>query len=356
MAENGPNDFHVAPWGWRPLVPWLALALPISIQAGFQLVTSVCLIVTASLMYLVGCGFRFQRAEALAGVVLFLGLGYAVKFNLYDFWLPDATAFLFVALAVVLIQRRADLSLALCLAVGVAAKESVLLVLGLYYGLRADRPFDVQAARRAALVALPALAVLAAIRLGIDPHNGDPGYLRSFPDVIWLNAKRLPSYAFSPVLSETLSARVTALVPTVSKALSAFGLLIGGLAVVGAATRRQFALRLATFLALVSAQLLFAGDTQRLVVLAFPAVIVLALAGGVGLCRWAGVSTAWLLPVALAFLALSVASGDHEWQPQPLVQATLVAIALAALGIGRHWRRSSQLPRQSDSPASQFVL
>jgi hypothetical protein len=247
MAENGPIDFHVAPWGWRPTVPWLALALPIGIKAGFQLVTSVCLIVTASLMYVVGRGFGFQRAEALAGVVLFLGLGYAVRFNLYDFWLPDATAFLFVALAVVLIQRRADPSLALCLAVGVAAKESVLLVVGLCYGLRADRPFDVQTAKRAALVALPALAVLAAIRLGIDPHNGDPGYLRSFPDVIWLNAKRLPSYSFSPVLSETLSARVTALAPTVTKALSAFGLLIGGLAVVGAATRRQLALRFAHF-------------------------------------------------------------------------------------------------------------
>jgi hypothetical protein len=356
MAENGPIDFHVAPWGWRPTVPWLALALPIGIKAGFQLVTSVCLIVTASLMYVVGRGFGFQRAEALAGVVLFLGLGYAVRFNLYDFWLPDATAFLFVALAVVLIQRRADPSLALCLAVGVAAKESVLLVVGLCYGLRADRPFDVQTAKRAALVALPALAVLAAIRLGIDPHNGDPGYLRSFPDVIWLNAKRLPSYSFSPVLSETLSARVTALAPTVTKALSAFGLLIGGLAVVGAATRRQLALRFAPFLALVFAQLLFAGDTQRLVVLAFPAVIVLALAGGVSLCRWAGVSTVWLLLAALAFLALSIASGDHEWQPQPLVQATLVAIALVALWSGRHWRRSSQLPRQPDSPASQFVL
>jgi hypothetical protein len=103
---------------------------------------------------------------------------------------------------------------------------------------------------------------------------------------------------------------------------------------------------------LVFAQLLFAGDTQRLVVLAFPAVIVLALAGGVSLCRWARASTVWLLLVALAFLALSIASGDHEWQPPPVWQVALVAFALAALGMRRHMRRPTELPRQPDSPVS----
>ena len=356
MAENGPSTFHVAPWGWRPLVPWLARALPTSVTAGFQVATTLCLVATAFLTYLIGRGFEFRRPEALAGVVLFLGLGYAVKFNLYDFWLPDATAFVFLALAVVLIQRRADVPLALCLAVGVMAKESIFLVLALYYGLRSSRVFDVQVAKRAALVALPAVAVLVALRLGIDARNGDAFYLRSFPDAIWLNVKRLPSYTFWPVLSETVSARAAALVPTVSRALSAFGLLVGGLAVVGAATKRQLALRFTPFLMLVFAQLLFAGDTQRLVVFAFPAVIVLALAGGVSLCRWARASTVWLLLVALAFLALSIASGDHEWQPQPVWQVALVAFALAALGMRRHTRRPTELPRQPDSPVSQFLF
>jgi hypothetical protein len=141
MAENGPSTFHVAPWGWRPLVPWLARALPTSVTAGFQVATTLCLVATAFLTYLIGRGFEFRRPEALAGVVLFLGLGYAVKFNLYDFWLPDATAFVFLALAVVLIQRRADVPLALCLAVGVMAKESIFLVLALYYGLRSSRVY-----------------------------------------------------------------------------------------------------------------------------------------------------------------------------------------------------------------------
>jgi hypothetical protein len=43
---------------------------------------------TALAMYLVVRGLDFDRGLAIIGVVLFLSPGYAVKFNLYDFFTP----------------------------------------------------------------------------------------------------------------------------------------------------------------------------------------------------------------------------------------------------------------------------
>lgn len=349
MAENGPTEFHIAPWGWRPLVPALASTFPQGVTFGFQAITAVSLAGTAAIMYVIARGFQFSRVESLAGVAFFLGLGHAVKFNLYDFWLPDATSFLFVALAVVLIQRKADLALALCLAVGVLAKESVLLVIVLHYALQVRRPFDRAALARSALVALPSVAVLVAVRFGINSLNGDAEYLRSFPHAIWLNAKRLPSYSFWAVFSDTVAARADAVFVSATKALSAFGLPLSLLAVVGAAVRRSLAVRLAPYLVLVFMQLLLAGDTQRLVVLGFPAVIVLALAGGVSLCRWARLGTGWLLALSLSLVLLAILSGPHEWQPEPLVQLAAVTTLLAVC-----WYRAATGPGNSDTPPGPY--
>jgi len=73
-------------------------------------------------------------------VVLLLSLGYVLKFNPYDFWLTEPLAFLSVAAALLRVVLRLDIGFAICLAIGVLAKESVFFVVGLHDGLPAKRP------------------------------------------------------------------------------------------------------------------------------------------------------------------------------------------------------------------------
>jgi len=326
MASHPVGEFHVAPWCWRILGPALAAGSGLPADRAFEVITSLSLAATALLMFFILRRLRIDLHLSLLGILLFMSLGYATKFNIYDFWLSDPLAFAFTSAAFLFVLLGWDVAFAICLAVGVLVKESVFFAVALHYGLRARRPIDARTALNTATLALPALAVLLSIRAAIPAWNGRQDYLATLPFPIRRNARTVPSYDVSTVLTLTIQRRH--LGETLLRTLTAFGAVVPVLAVVGVYSTRRFAVRLLPFVVLVLSQLLFAQDTQRLVVLAFPALIVLAVFG----LRWLrderGVGSSVLTCLAVGTFALGLLSRT-EWMPSAAVQVAWLAAITA---------------------------
>lgn len=326
MASHPIGEFHIAPWCWRILGPALAAGSGLRVDRAFEVITFLSLAATALLMFFILRRLRIDLHLSLLGVLLLMSLGYATKFNIYDFWLSDPLAFAFTAAAFLFVLLRWDVPFAICLAVGVLAKESVLFAVALHYGMRARQPIDARAALNTATLALPALAVLILVRAAIPAWNGRQDYVAMLPYPIRRNARTIPSYDVSTVLSLTIQRRH--LGETLVRTLTAFGAVVPVLAIVGVYSARRFAARLAPFVILVLSQLLFAQNTQRLLVLAFPALIVLAAFG----LRWLrderGVGSSVLTCLAVGTFGLGLLSRT-EWMPNAAVQVAWLAAMVA---------------------------
>lgn len=328
MAAHPISDFHVAPWCWRILGPALAGSSGLPVDRAFQVITFLSLSATGLLTFLILRRLGADAHLSLLGVLLFMSLGYATKFNIYDFWLSDPLAFAFTAAAFLFVLLRWDVPLAICLAVGVLAKESVLFAVAFHYGMRARRPIDAKAAVTTAMLALPALAVLLGVRTAIPAWNGRPDYLATLPFPIRRNARTIPSYDLGTLVSVTVQRRH--LGETLVRTVTSFGAIVPVLAAVGVYSARRLAVRFAPFVLVVLSQLLFAQNTQRLVVLAFPALVVLAVFG----LRWLrderGVDSSVLTCLAVGTFALGLLSRT-EWMPNAAVQLAWLAAMIAFL-------------------------
>jgi hypothetical protein len=135
MARD-PGAFVDPPWGFRILMPWLVSALPGSTELGFEVVTVLSLALAAAVLFAL---LRRTLGEQAAwwGVGFFLVSGAAAG-TLRNPYLVDPLAFVFVIAGFTLAFSRRWLWLALVLAAGVLAKETVLfvVVVGLLVGLR----------------------------------------------------------------------------------------------------------------------------------------------------------------------------------------------------------------------------
>jgi hypothetical protein len=350
MAVGGPFDFHIAPYAWRILGPSLVWAMPFSAQLGFQVVTVVGVWGTGVAMWVLLGRLGFRRELCVAGLLLYFSLGYATKWTVFDFWLTDPLAFLLATAAVLLALAGRDVAFAVCLVLGVLAKESVIFVAPLAYTLRARRPWDRALALRTLGATLPAVGALVAVHLGIPQRNADPSYVASLPRAIRENTIR--HYTYGSVLHHTVARRLHHLPETVVRTVSAFGLVTPVLAAIGLRNprARSFALRALPFLVLVGSQLLFAYNTERLLVLGLVAVVPLAVWGlqETVRLRGSGLAACVALP-GLMFLIQLV--GMHEWEPNPLVQLAVLVAFVPFLG---PWRigRGRPGPPASAVPAS----
>jgi hypothetical protein len=334
MAVGGPFDFHIAPYGWRVLGPALVWAMPFSTQLGFQIVTIAGVWGTGLAVWVLLRRLGFANELAVAGLFLYFALGYATKWTLFDFWLTDPLAFLLATVAVLLAMSGRDVAFAVCLVIGVLAKESVIFVAPLAYTLRARRPWDPGLALRTLGATLPAVAALIAVHIGIPARNADPAYVAGLPKVIRDNT--IAHYTYGSVLHDTVAKRLHHWPETLVRTVSAFGLAVPVLAAVGLRSRRarSFALRTLPFLVLVYVQLLFAYNTERLLVLGLIAVVPLATWGLEELMELRGSGPGPYLALAATLFAIQLV-GLHEWEPNPLVQ---VAILVAFVPFVGPWR------------------
>jgi hypothetical protein len=330
MAEH-PFDLRISPFSSRIVEPLLAGALPFSTTTSFRILGFLALWAAAVAMFVLLRRLVGDDLVAGAGMLLFLSVGWATGYLLYNFWLPDGIAILcIVVLALAAVDRRPVL-FAVVLVVGALTKEQVLLAAPLWWTLTADRLPDWRRLGEAVLLAAPAFLAFVAVRLLLPAGNDDAAYVASLP--IALNAwDTLPSdprslyETFSPVRPRYwwLAAEWT-------------GQVFGSLLVLGLAAPRRNIVTLLRWSPLVAGALLqplLAANTHRLVVLAVPAAVVVATQGLQALRGRFGTAVL-VAPVALLVLDLA---GPRLNSRLLLDTAVLVAAGGIAIGLRRDGR------------------
>lgn len=307
MATDNPLDFHVAPFCWRILVPGLAKVLPFDLEWSFFVIAFAGVWMTGVAVYFLALQWFPSPPYGLVALLTFFSLGWAGKLVLRNFWLPDSLGFFFVALAVYAILARRDALFALSVALGVLAKESVFFVVPLYYTLRTDRWIDPGLLKRCVLLALPAALALVLLRVFIPAWNEDPALLSTLPETVRLVQEGSSSYGYLELFRSVGLERLrnASLWDLYSYSAGTFGAILL-LPLFAPKRAGLLLLRFLPFLLLVYAQLLFAVNTERLLVLAFPAVLLMALAGIEGLSERLSIGPGWFVPLAFAFVALNV--------------------------------------------------
>jgi len=331
MAETNPFDFHIAPYGWRVGAPALVKILPGSTSSGFRVLTFLSIWLNGVLIYLLARAFGFRHNLSLLGSALYFSIGWATKMMFYYFLLVDPFSLMFITAAVLTAKLRRPVLFMVVTALGVAVKESVIFVLPLYYTLNAVRWLDHRMLLRGILYALPAVAVYAGIRLMIPQLGDDPAYVATLPDNLRMiqpglgtdyNLWSWGKENFARRLSELSGDRLHAMT------IGAFG--ICTFLLPWFALRRNWPLlvRFSPFLLLVYSQLVFAADTARLVMIAFPTVIVMALTGAEHLAQRLQVPSGAIIPLPLIFYAFLLVKTDTMFAP---AESLVVILYLAAL-------------------------
>ncbi len=177
MAAH-PGAAHSFPYAYRIAVPWLVHVLPFSQVTSFQLLTLVC--IGAAGAALCALMREFAIPEWIAWL---LALGFAISPNLLVVLLRhgrsiDPATTLVMIVGTLFIVRRRRLSLAITLLIGVAVKETSLLLIPFAYAVWARQLFDRAALRDTALVAVAPVIVYIALHTTISAigHDYAPGY------------------------------------------------------------------------------------------------------------------------------------------------------------------------------------
>ena len=287
MAESTPGRFEaeapVPPFCWRLLVPALVWGLAragLGVDAGYYATTQIFLLGFLLALY----AHLRQRGHAPAaarwGLVLAALLPATLRWYAYQYWMPDPLALFLVALSFVLLWAGRWAWLVPLALVGVATRESYVIVLP-YLLLFTLRTATVRVAlRRTLLVALPALTLLVVLRHVIEP---------AAPYDVVATLKRMVAFRLRHSRGGQQPYFMT---------VGTFGVLVPVLLLfpgrAWAWCRRHYD-DLAV-LATAYASLLLANNTDRLLVYALPALLPAALAS---LARWRDLTRVPLLPPAL---------------------------------------------------------
>jgi hypothetical protein len=334
MAEHGVWDFHVAPFCWRIGEPLIARVLPFGIQSNFRVITLASLWLTGIAMYMMVRAFGGGRAVSTFAMLAFFGVGWATKYAVFDFWLPDPAALAIATLAMWSVLTRRDAAFAVLLTLGVMVKESVLFVALLYWTLPPAAGDRLGRLVRGLIAVLPAVIVLMGLRMTIPAMNHDAGYISSLPPRLTEVDENRTSYTYSEQLSRISWQRVRDvsvrfLETAHSYTVGSFGVLVLVLPLFALRRNARLLVRLSPLLILVYFQLLLATDTQRLLVLGLPAVMLMAVSGVDGLAR-RGISVVAMLPLPLLVIGMNLWKADRmagpSWMEACLVGGYLVTV------------------------------
>jgi hypothetical protein len=174
-AAGQPELALEPPFAYRILLPATVrglTALGADLHLAFYALSTLCGVAFLVVLYAILATWGFRVRERCFGVVLAAMLPGAIRWYHYQYWMTDPLALVWVALAVLAIRLQWTRALFGIALLGVATRESFVLVLP-YYAVHLFRTAGAGAAlRRGGALAALALAALAAIHLSIDAGQG----------------------------------------------------------------------------------------------------------------------------------------------------------------------------------------
>lgn len=281
MAQGNPFESHSAPYRWRILNPLMAKILPFDLQWNFLIISFISIWLTGIGVYYLSRIFTHSKVFGYVGVFMFFSLGWATKFVLYDFWLPDSLSFLFITLTIYCILTKKDLLFSILLSIGILVKESVIFTAPLYYTLNARKLIDLKMVKHLLILLLPAVLTLLILRVlipGTSVISGEQSLITEIEGAVQSNSG---SYDYFHLWKKIGWERIRSFSPVKISYVSlvTFGVMLITLPFFSARRNISLFLKFLPFLLLICSQLLFATNTERLLVAGFPAVILLALNG-----------------------------------------------------------------------------
>lgn len=306
MAENDPFDFHIAPFCRRVGLPLLVKVIPLSTQASFRLISVIATLGTGIAVYYLAKSFGFSQKLSILGMLIFFSMGWATKFPMFDYWLPDALSLFLTTLALIYCRTKRDVPLSILLTVGVVVKESVIFIAPLYLTLQTLN--DRREILRWSAVVAPALIVLAAMRLAFPSYNDDQAYLEALPRELRQVDREDEDHGFRErfytISQQRFEDRSWSALHAYT--VGTFGVLSLVLPFFDFRKNTELLLRFLPFVVLTYVQLLLATDTQRLLILAFPVTITMSLNGLEHLMRRFGIRTFVFVALSLALISLNL--------------------------------------------------
>ncbi len=278
-----PFGVHTFPFGFRLGLPLIVHWLPFDHTVSFSALALLAAGCAAAFAYLLmrelGGGRRVAIALALLMSISPPFLIVALRHGRN----PDIATVFFMMAATYFAVRRRRLQLAVTLLLGAVVREAVLFVAPLAYALWALRPLDRRAALETIAVAAPAVALYAAIRLGIST----------------VGETQVPGYGGS-LVAERFTVIKLGLQSAVQEARRMFTV-FGPLWLVAPPALRdmRFARRGLVLVALALVSMTFALDWGRMILLAAPAFYP---ASAYVLAR----HPRWARPVLATFLLLAI--------------------------------------------------
>jgi hypothetical protein len=183
MAEHPVGSFHIQPMCWRIGVPLLARALPLSTYRSFDVLSVTFLALCGPVLYLWVLALPTSENKAFLAVLMFYSMGGVSKLLLSNVATPDPASYFFILAILYAMQKDKLLLCAILVALGVTAKETVLLTVPLYYTLKCRKLWDPRYFLRVLTVGAVGVCALITIRTLIPAWNDRPEYVRSLPSI-----------------------------------------------------------------------------------------------------------------------------------------------------------------------------
>jgi hypothetical protein len=342
MADRGPLDFHVAPFCWRPGLPALVRLLPFGSQRGFFLVTCLALGASGVAMYYLARAAGKDVTLSWAGMLIFFGSGWATKYPLFNFWLPDPVVLLLVVWLMRLVLLRREAAFAALLAAAIFVKESAAFAAPLWLTWGDLRLAWPRRLVRGIAVMLPAAGLFILLRATIVAKNVERDYVGSLPARLTEVDEGRTSYDYGEQFRRIswqrlgdVSARTLESVHSYS--VGSFGVLPVVLPFLALGLNFRVLVRLSPLLILVYAQLFLATDTQRLLVMALPALTLMALNGLEALGRGWRLRPVEVLALPACIVALNAWKCGRMAGPS-WAEACILLAWLVTMLVLRAWR------------------
>ncbi len=259
---NNPFVFTASPWGYRILVPWVALLItrvsPVSLDAAFLALTLLGFAaVVTTIVYWFGAKLGHSTQVAVMMALLY-SFSYGAVFYLHGYQNIGFWEHLAVLLGFIAIYHRRFVWLVPIVVLGEMVKESVVVLIFLYAVYAAKMEGIRVAVRNAAVLSLVYVAVFFLLRSG----------------AIWRSGGNVQDYAsyYTVEYFQWLFSVYGGPLRAIPKTLAIYAVTLP-LAIIGwfcSSTRDRV---MAMMAPLALTQLAFGGDVERLMILAFPGIL-----------------------------------------------------------------------------------